>query len=82
MDWKAKYNFWKLKKGTNKKTNDKNLWSKKAMTLMTDTSEQVIAAILFQEGHSIMYLYRKLMSAKANDSNIEKEALEIVWSSE
>lgn len=54
----------------------------KEVMLTTDTCEKAIAAILSQEEHPIMYISRRLMSAETNDSNIEKEALAIVWSME
>ena len=72
MDSNAKYSFWKFKKGTNKKTDCKNLWFKKEVILMTDASGHAVAAILFQEGHPIMS--RKLTSTEVNYSNFEKEA--------
>ena len=50
------------------------------MILTTDASEHAVAAILSPIGHPIIYLSRKLTSAEANYSNMEKEALAIVWS--
>jgi hypothetical protein len=47
--------------------------------LTTDASENGIAGVLSQEGHPIMYLSRRLTSAERNYSNIEREALAIVW---
>ena len=55
---------------------------KKEVNLTTDASERAIAAVVSHEGHLIMYLSRKLSSAECNYSNIEKEALAIVWSME
>lgn len=52
---------------------------KKDMTLTTDASEHSISGILSQEGHPIMYLSRRLTNTKFNYSNIQKEALAIVW---
>ena len=54
---------------------------KKEVTLI-DASEYAIAAVVSQEGHPIMYLSRKLLLAECSYSNIEKEALAIVWSME
>ena len=52
---------------------------KKDITLTTDASKHSISGILLQEGHPIMYLSRRLMNTEFNYSNIEKEALAIVW---
>ena len=51
----------------------------KHTTLTTDASENSIGAILSQEGHHVMYLSRRLTSAERNYSNIEREALAVVW---
>jgi hypothetical protein len=45
----------------------------------TDASEYGIAGILSQDGHPIMYMSRRLTSAKRAYSNIERKALAIVW---
>ena len=47
--------------------------------LTTDASKHSISGILSQEGHLIMYLPRRLTNTEFNYSNIEKEALAIVW---
>ena len=52
---------------------------KKDITLTTNASEYSISGILSQEGHPIMYLSRRLTNTKLNYSNIEKEALAIMW---
>ena len=52
---------------------------KNDITLTTGTSEHSIFGILSQEGHPIMYLSRRLTNTELNYSNIEKEALAIVW---
>ena len=52
---------------------------KKDITLTTDASEHLIFGILSKEGHPIMYLSRRLTNTEFNYSNIEKEALAIVW---
>ena len=52
---------------------------KKDTTLTTDASEYSKSGILSQEGHLIMYLSRRLTNTEFNYSNIEKEALAMVW---
>ncbi len=47
--------------------------------LRVDASEYSIGGVLLQDGHPVMYLSRKLSSAETNYSNIEREALAIVW---
>jgi len=51
----------------------------KELTVTTDASEKAISAILSQENHPILYLSRSLTAAERNYSNIEREALAIVW---
>ena len=53
--------------------------AKKDTVLTTDASEKSISAILSQNDHPVMYLSRRLSSAERNYSNIEREALAIVW---
>ena len=48
-------------------------------TLTTDASEDAIAAVLTQDEHPVLYLSRRLSKAERNYSNIEREALAIVW---
>lgn len=55
---------------------------KKDITLTTDASEQSISGILSQAGHPIMYLSRRLTTTEHNYSNIEREALAIVWTTD
>ena len=55
---------------------------RKEVTLTTDASEHAVSAILSQDDHPIMYLSRRLTKAELNYSNIEKEALAIVWSTQ
>ena len=55
---------------------------KKEGTVTTDVNEHAIAVVVSQESHPIMYLSRKLSLTEYNYSNIEKEALTIVWSME
>ena len=52
---------------------------KKDITLTTDANEHSISGISSQDGHPIMYLSRRLTNTESNYSNIEKEALAIVW---
>ena len=47
--------------------------------LTTDPSEHSISGILLQEGHPVTYSSRRLTNTEFNYSNIEKEALAIVW---
>ena len=50
--------------------------------LITDANELAVSVILSLYGHLFMYLSRKLTSAQTNYSNIEKDALAIVWCTE
>jgi hypothetical protein len=52
----------------------------KEVTLTCDASEKAIGAVLSQEGSPVMYLSRTLSQAEQRYSNIEREALAIVWS--
>ena len=80
--WTQKQNkaFEALKKALTSKQKIFN--PKKEVTLTTDASERAIAVVVSQEFHPIMYLSRKLSSAECNYSNIEKEALVVVWNME
>ena len=51
----------------------------KEATLTTDASEKAIGGVLSQEGHPVIYVSRKLSQAEKNYSNIEREALAIVF---
>ena len=70
--------FDRLKLIMAKKPIVKIFYSKKDITLTTDASEHSISGIS-QEGHPIMYLSRRLTNTEFNYSNIEKDALAIVW---
>ena len=52
---------------------------KKDITLTIDASEHSISGIVSQEGYPMIYLSKRLMNTEFNYSNIEKEALAIVW---
>ena len=52
---------------------------KKEATVNTDASEKTIGGVLLQEGHPVIYVSRKLIPAEQNYSNIEREALAIVF---
>ena len=71
--------FDRLKVILAKKPVVKIFYPKKYITLTTDASEHSISGILSQEGRPIMHLSRKQTNAECNYSNIEKEALAIVW---
>ena len=51
----------------------------KEATVTTDASEKTIGGLLSQEGHPVIYVSRKLSQAEQNYSNIEQEALAIVF---
>ncbi|PAA80925.1 hypothetical protein BOX15_Mlig029604g7 [Macrostomum lignano] len=51
----------------------------KELTLTTDASKGALAAVATQDGHPVIYVSRSLSSAESNYSNIEREALAIVW---
>ena len=48
-------------------------------TLSTDASEKTIRAVLTQEGHPVIYVSRNLTTAQTKYSNIECEALAVVF---
>ena len=52
----------------------------KDLELTTDASEKAISDILSQGGHPVLFLSRSLSDAETRYSNIEREALTIVWS--
>ena len=52
------------------------------VTLRVDSSEYSIGGVLLQQGHPVMFLSRKLTSAETSYSNIEREALAIIWAVE
>ena len=52
----------------------------KPVVLTTDASEVAIAGILSQEGKPVMFVSRALSKAEQRYSNIEREALAVVWS--
>ena len=52
----------------------------KLVTVTTDASESAIAGVLTQEGKPVLCVSRALSSAERNYSNIEREALAVVWS--
>ena len=74
--------FNKLKRALVEKPVVKVFDPKKELTLTTDASERAVSAILSQDNHPVMYLSRRLTKAEINYSNIEKEALAIVWSTQ
>ena len=49
------------------------------MTLTTDASEETIGAVLTQNDHPVIYISRNLTSAEQKYSNIEREALAVVF---
>ena len=51
----------------------------KEVTLTTDASEKTIGAVLTQNDHPVFYISRNLTSAKQKYSNIEREALAVVF---
>ena len=51
----------------------------KEATVTTDASEKTIGGVLSQEGHPVIYVSRKLTPAEQNYSNIDREALAIVF---
>ena len=51
----------------------------KEVTVTTDASEKAIGEVFSQEGHPVIYLSRTLIRAEQNCSNIEREALAIVF---
>ena len=82
--WMQKQNkaFEALKKALTNKPVIKIFDPNREVTLTTDARERAIAAVVSQESHPIKHLSRKLSSAECNYSNIEREALAIVRSTE
>jgi len=54
----------------------------KELTLTADASEKAISAVLSQENHPVLYLSRTLSEAESRYSNVEREALAIVWATQ
>ena len=50
--------------------------------LRVDASEYSVGGVLLQNGQPVMFLSRKLTPAETNYSNIEREALAILWAVE
>ena len=51
----------------------------KEVVLTTDASQEALGACLTQESHPVIFISRRLSPAEKNYSNIEREALAIVW---
>ena len=60
----------------------KHFDTKEISTLTCDASQNSIAAVLSQNDHPVMYISRKLTQCESQYSNIEREALAIVWAVE
>lgn len=67
MDSKAKFSVQGFKRDTCRKK--KIFDSRKEVMLMMDVSDWAVSAILLQEGHPIMYLWRRLTTAEINYPN-------------
>ena len=51
----------------------------KEVALTTDASEKIISAVLTQNDHPVIYISRNLTSAEKTYSNIEREALAVIF---
>lgn len=51
----------------------------KHSVLTVDASQSSIGAVLSQDSHPVIYVSRKLSGAESRYSNIEREALAVVW---
>ena len=51
----------------------------KEATVTTDATEKAIGGVLSEEGHRVIFVSRKLTPEEQNYSNIEREALAIVF---
>ena len=51
----------------------------KTSVLTTDASNSSIGAVLSQDGHPVFFISRRLTRAESNYSNIEREALAVLW---
>ena len=71
--------FDRLKVIMAKKPVVKIFYPKKDRTLTTDESEHSISGLLSQERHTVIYSSRRLTNTVYSYSNIEKEALAMVW---
>ena len=52
------------------------------VTLYVDSSEYSICGVLLQQGHPVMFMSRKLTYGETLNSNVEREALAILWAIE
>ena len=51
----------------------------KPVVLTVDASRTCVGAVMTQEDHPVLFISRKLTPAESNYSNIEREALAVVW---
>ena len=51
----------------------------KDSVVTVDASIKAIGAVLSQEGHPVLYVSRKLSETESRYSNIEREALAVIW---
>ena len=62
------------------KTSRATLLPGQRRTVTNDASEYADGGVLSQEGHAVIYIFRKLSSTERNYSKIEQKALAIVFS--
>ena len=51
----------------------------KTSVITVDASQKAIGAVLTQESHPVLYISRKLTVTESKYSNIEREALAVIW---
>ena len=80
--WETQHqdSFDKLLKALSSKPVLQSYSLEKEATLTTDASERCIGGVLTQQGRPVIFVSRNLSPAEQRYSNIEREALAIVWS--